>query len=265
MRVVVLSLSASLLLVGCAARIDGSSEAAFQESIRDMKEPMDAKEQEEFEAALMAIAFADVKDLSDIMAIGRDTEAYMAKMTDTLDGMTAADVLAEAKRIGTAREVEERKQMAVELAELEEKKRASTDAETVLSAFAVERSRFSFLHGYIVEPQIELTVKNGTDAAVSRAYFHGTLATPGRSVPWVDEDFNYEIPGGLEPGESATWRLAPNMFGPWGEAPKDRTDMVLTVKVVGLDGADREPLTGPVFGAADAERMATLKQELGVE
>ena len=48
--------------------------------------------------------------------------------------------------------------------------------------------------------------------------------SPGRSVPWLKEDFNYTIPGGLEPGEgsyvdSLTQRVQP--VG-WGECTARR-------------------------------------------
>ena len=62
------------------------------------------------------------------------------------------------------------------------------------------------------EPMIELTVKNGTSETVSCAYFEGAIASPGRSVPWYKDTSNYEIQGGIEPGETATWELAPNQL-----------------------------------------------------
>ena len=66
---------------------------------------------------------------------------------------------------------------------------------------------------YSYKPIIELTVRNNTGHPVSRAYFEGVLSTPGRSVPWIKDSFNYQISGGLEPNEESTWRLAPNKIG----------------------------------------------------
>ena len=116
------------------------------------------------------------------------------------------------------------------------------DAE--MTKFRIIKSRFYLQKGTLSDdPIIELSVKNETDHPISRAYFEGTLLTPGRSVPWVKDEFNYEIAGGLEPGESANWRLLPNRFGEWGRAP-NRSDMVLTVKVRRLDGPNGEKLFG---------------------
>ncbi len=91
------------------------------------------------------------------------------------------------------------------------------------------------------QPVIELTLKNGTDQAVSRAYFVGTLASPDRSVPWHKDGLNYSTAGGLEPREEATWNLAPNIFSDWEkvEAPPDA---IFTVTVEQLDGAEDKPM-----------------------
>ncbi len=87
----------------------------------------------------------------------------------------------------------------------------------------------------------------------------GTLASPGRSVPWLKEDFNYSIPGGLEPGELADWTLVPNSFGAWGtvKAPKDA---ILTVEVVRLDGPNGKTLFDSKFDESKVERLTALKK-----
>ena len=99
---------------------------------------------------------------------------------------------------------------------------------------------------------------NLAECLLSRAYFTGTLASPNRSVPWIKDDFNYEISGGLEPGEEVTWYLAPNMFSDWGkvDAPKDA---VFTVEVTQLDGPDEEEMYSVNnFGEDEQERLEEL-------
>src|SRR5690554_4721346 len=106
------------------------------------------------------------------------------------------------------------------------------------------------------KPIIELSVVNGTDKAVSRVFFEGVVASPGRSVPWVEDTFNYSIPGGIEPGESADWALAPNMFSAWAtEVP---ADAILTLKAYKLEGPGYE-LPEKSFSDNDKERLDTLK------
>ncbi|MFW6054222.1 MAG: hypothetical protein ACOC9J_05360 [Persicimonas sp.] len=108
---------------------------------------------------------------------------------------------------------------------------------------------------------IELKVTNNTDEAISRAYFKGTYATPSRSVPWLEETFNYSISGGLEPGESATWSLAPNTYSEWGSL-EERDDAVFTVEVTRLDGADGEALYEIGFDEDDAKKLDKLKEQV---
>lgn len=71
----------------------------------------------------------------------------------------------------------------------------------------------------------------------------------------MEEDFNYEFPGGLEPNETQTLNLAPNMFSDWGEVPKEAVkgailDLALTafedasVKRYGNDKASDQDIKG---------------------
>jgi hypothetical protein len=80
-------------------------------------------------------------------------------------------------------------------------------------------------------------------------------------VPWIQEDFDYEVPGGLEPGEAANWSLSPSKFSPWGRAEVPR-DAVMTVEVVRLNGQDGSVLFDGEFSNDDVERLAALKDSV---
>ena len=256
-----LILVAALVFTGCSKRnaIDASSDESMKASIDSVKADLSPEDKEKFEESVMLLAFEG----ENLFQMAADSEGATRRMKDRLDGKTAAEVIAEADKIRLEREIKEQQQIANEIAELESKKKAAEAALEKLKAFEVKRSRFYFSdNGFSRDPIIELTVSNGLETAVSRAYFHGILATPGRSVPWVKDDFNYSIRGGLEPGEEATWKLSPNMFGEWGQAPKERTDMVLTVTVTKLDGPDEEPILDGEFSEYDQERLDELKAKL---
>ena len=54
------------------------------------------------------------------------------------------------------------------------------------NGFTIQRAKFYWdKSGFLTEPVMDITVKNGTSKAVSRAYFHGVVTSPGRSVPVV--------------------------------------------------------------------------------
>ena len=157
-----------------------------------------------------------------------------------------------------------------EIEELNERRAGAEGAREQLEQFRVLRSRFhqeeasAFSIGK--RPIVELTVKNETDHVISRAYFKGTLASLGRRVPWFEGTFDYEIRGGLEPGEQAEWRFTPRDDpGHWGfnrwEGVEAPSDAILTVTVERLDGPDGEPL----FTEQEQERLDAFNRFFGIE
>jgi len=237
-------------------KIDGSSDEAFKKSAETLKATLSAEKKEEFDRAVMAVAF----DGSNLLEIAADADGVKRRMRDRLNGKSAVEIIEAAKKIQSKRAEDQSDQISSEIRELEQKKAAAEGAKKALQAFKIERSRFYFAEsGFSTGPVIEISVINNTKSAVSRAYFHGVLATPGRSVPWVEDEFSYEISGGLEPGESQTWKLSPNMFGAWSKAPKDRNDMVFTATVVRIDGSDGEALINADFSEKGAKRLLELK------
>jgi len=265
--IVVLSLL-SLLLIGCSQkRIDSTSEESMKSSIETIKETLTEEKKVEFEEAIKAISLAEIGNIFEAAA---NKEGIQRKIKDKLNGKTADEIIAEGNRIITERKKKEHEQLVSELEEknnelkeLENKMNEAETAKANLEKFKVLRSRFYYQKSsFLEEAVIELTVKNETDKAVSRAYFEGTLATPGRTIPWVQDSFNYQISGGLEPGEKTTWKLTPNMFSDWSKAPKDKGNLVLTVNVTRIDGADEQPIYNSEFSDYDKERMDKLKQTI---
>jgi hypothetical protein len=255
-------------VLGCAEpKIDASSDESMQQSVQKVRESLPEDRRDDFDTALQTLAFSQI-DMKELLAEGAaGTGNLEGKVKESLDGKTGEEVIAEAERIEVERKAREREQALVEIKELETKRLESEAAREQLKKFQVIRSRFYMRDQEYMgkQPIIELTVKNDTDKAVARAYFEGTLASPNRSVPWHKDTFNYSISGGLEPGEQASWSLAPNMFSDWGkiDAP---SDAVFTVTVERLDGADGEPIYSTrEFGEYERERLEQLKKEYGVE
>lgn len=251
-------------LVGCGdPTIDGSSEAAAKESIEKIGRGLDEGKRAEFQRSIQVLAFQEL-DVGEVLAGRLTPEAAAGKMYKALDGKTAAQVIAEADAVIAEREAKQRQQALAEIAELEAKAAQAEAAKAELAKFKVHRSRFYIKDGewsFERTPIIELQVENGTAHAISRAYFRGTLATPGRSVPWVQDSFNYAIPGGLEPGETVDWALKPNMFSDWGKASAPE-DAVFTVEVVKLDGADGKTLfDASGLSSYESNRLKELKQQ----
>lgn len=112
--------------------------------------------------------------------------------------------------------------------------------------FTKEKSMFS------EDPVISFTIANKGPVAVKKIFLGGKVQTPGRSIPWVSHDLNYEFPGGLEPGETKSLKLSP-WASDWNKVPAEflqgvLLDLTLTAfedaagKRFGSGADDREPL-----------------------
>jgi hypothetical protein len=256
------------LLVGCGEKkVDSTSDESLKTSISTIKESLTEQKKEEFEKAVKVLAFSGV---TNIFQAAANPDGVQQKMKEKLNGKTADEIIAASNDILAARKVKEREQAAKEIEEiktnilaLEKQKSDAEKAKDNLKKFAVLRSRFYYQKSsYREEAVIEVTVKNNTEHAVSRVYFDGVLASQGRSVPWVSDSFNYSIAGGLEPGEEVTWKLTPNRFGAWGKAPKDRDDMLLTVSVNRIDGADEKEIFNSAVSKSTEKKLVKLNKRL---
>lgn len=254
-------------LAGCSKpRIDASTPERYQQSLKRVRDSLPADRQAKFDDALRTVGMSKALQggLAGIMAMSSaKPEEMFAHVTAPLNGKTGEEIIAEAEGVVASRKQMEHDQTLKEVQELEQKHTNAQAVQSQLSKFEVVTSRFRKVkRNEFLPPQplIELTVKNGTGKAVKRAYFVGTLASPGRSVPWLKDDFNYEISGGLEPGESAEWHLAPNMFSDWGKVDPS-SDAVFTVQTVKLEGPNGEILDGR-FTDEDQRRLDSLKKSL---
>ena len=237
-------------------RVDTSSDEKMKASIAKVRESLPENRRHEFDEALEITLFSQV-DLQNLFVAGATgVNVVEAKIKQSLNGKTAQEIIAQSAQIKKERKEAERRQVLSEIKELGKKQiKAQKDKD--------ELSKFQIIRSWFYTGEIELTVKNGTQYPISRAYFKGTLASPGRSIPWLKDDFNYSIPGGLEPGEEATWELWQNMFSGWGHVEM-HDDAIFTVEVEQLDGANNKALFFiKDFSERDMERLAELKKIVG--
>jgi hypothetical protein len=262
-------------LAGCKPTIDTSSDKALVSSIAKVRESLSEEKRKQFSEAATILTMSNL-NFNTLLTDDGDplTKTSFLKFVAKMNGKTAEEIIdeaetlkqeraAEAKKAKEIREVVEREQALHEIKELQEKKAKAEAATSKLMKFKVVRSRFYKQEKQFLgeEPVIELTVRNETDHPVAQAYFRGTLATPGRAVPWIESSFSYEIPGGLEANEEASWSLAPSRYSEWGKITAP-SDAILTVEVVRLDGAGGKELFSKMnFTPRDDERLKKLLVE----
>jgi hypothetical protein len=234
----------------------------MKKSVAKVRESLPEDRRARFDEALKIVAFARFKLKIPVPGVS-GVNVIEEEFKQALHGKTGDEIIAQAEVIEKERRERERAQALGEIKELEKKQMKAEAAKSELTKFQILRSRLykNKLEVLGDQPRIELTVKNGTQHSVSRAYFRGTLASPGRAVPWLTQAFNHQIRGGLEPGETATWQLAPTLFRQWGTVDVP-SDAILTVEVLRIDGPKGEALFSfEEFSEKDAKRLAELKQK----
>ncbi|WP_084330478.1 DUF6694 family lipoprotein [Castellaniella defragrans] len=261
------------LVASCTEhRIDTSSDENMKTSVAKVRDALPSDQRTAFDDAIKTLVAnsIDVKHIFASALAGETAQDlaiddFQQRMKSEISGKTGPEVIAYADEVRLKREAQAKTQALEEIDELQAKRRTAEEAKKDLANFIVLRSRFykEPKRYSSDQPIIEMTVRNDTSHPISRAYFRGILASPDRAVPWLQETFNYKISGGLEPGEEATWSLAPNQFGEWGKV-KSPADAVLTVTVTRLDGADEKALfSTDSFSERDEERLDQLLKRYG--
>ena len=264
-RLSALSLSA-LVLVGCSdPKVDTSSMPAAVVSIEKVRESLPTYKRDEFDTALKIIAMSSFNGI-DLFNPQRMNAAEIAESANAyMHGLTGDEIIERADEMLRQRRAREREQALRTLNRLEAKQDSAQRAQEHLAQISIDNARYyiSTSPYGALEPVIELTVTNGSEHAVAELMLHGVLKSPNREVAWVDETFYYVISGGLAPGESATWSLAPNRFGPWGNDQIPR-NAALTLTLLGVNNSEGEPLwDAPALTDNEAERLEELRAEYG--
>ncbi len=266
LRLSALSLSV-IMIAGCSdPKIDTSSMPASVVSVEKVRSSLPTYKRDEFDQGLIIMATSTTFSGIDILNPHRMNAAEIAESANAkMHGLTGDQVIQRADEILRERRSRERAQAIRTLKRLEEKHaRANTDQQQ-LARFTINNVRYYMSESPYgaPEPVIDLEVTNGTDQAISELFLRGVVTSADRSVPWVDESFYYVVAGGIEPGESLEWSLAPNRFGPWGETQiPDEAELTITLK--GLRGIDDQPLwDSSELSESEVTRLERLRDEYG--
>jgi hypothetical protein len=274
-------LGAFVLLFACSSppQVDNSSVTACQESLQRIGKasPDTIAFGQAFVGIAGAVAMHSIGDMFGSMSFdfdggpsvsppASDSTDMFSAMCDVLAGLTGADIIAHqdslARAVSTT--MEERGARAY-LRELRVARDRAEQVQDSLAGFRVLSAALEQRDGFMgLEATIRMRVRNETAHPISRAYFTAIAITPGRSVPWLEEDFNHSISGGLEPAEEGSWRLTPTMFqGKWTSA-RVPAGAEFKVEVVRLNGPDGQPLWGGArFTSADEALLDSLAIRFG--
>ncbi|MGK0183798.1 MAG: hypothetical protein ACI9YB_003118 [Halioglobus sp.] len=139
---------------------------------------------------------------------------------------------------------------------LKDKQKQHQFGQKVISKLTIKDSDFYWKEGdWFETPVIDFWLKNDSEIPIKSVYYHGVVQSPNRTVPWISENFNHSITGGLESGEETHILLEPNKFSAWGDpSARNRNDASLEIQVLNAaDSEDQELLIK--FDNDDAERL----------
>jgi len=92
--------------------------------------------------------------------------------------------------------------------------------------------------GFLEQPVVEFSVRNGGQIPVSRIYFSAVLTSPNRTIPWARQEFVQTFKGGLEPREKQQLTYQPRS-GEWNDKQlKYLPDATLKVVVTNFEDAN---------------------------
>lgn len=244
---------------GIDAKINASSLDIYKKSVENIKKKLTAEEAKMLDEALTILFFPEIKDgnLFSTLSNMSDTSGLEKKFLRSVNGKSARQVIALANQRTKERKKKELQNINAEIVELEKKKKAYEDSRMMLESIKVTDAKYYMRDsGFMKVPIIDFKVTNETSIPLSRIFFYGTVATPGRTIPWISEDFNHTVRGGLEPGEHRHLQLNPNMFSGWA-GDFDQEGSILTIDVINAMDAKDEYIAAE-YNKKDEERLLNL-------
>jgi hypothetical protein len=263
-------LFAAILLVGCSGPMDtklnGTSMEAYQKSLEKAKESMTSEQKEQLSDALETIFFADIPDSEEAGFFGAlaglanlSQEKIQSTVRAKIHGKTPNQLITEAKKIKKEKTRARITTLESKIAGLQKKKEEAEKSMEPLKGIVISEPKFYFAEEFFSQkPIIDFKIANNTDIPLARIYYHGTLTSPNRTIPWVDDGFNHEIKGGLEPKETKHLKLSPNMFSEWGSKELiEKKDLVVSISVVNAEGVDKKKIAVS-FDKSDQKELDEL-------
>jgi hypothetical protein len=198
-----------VLLAGCIfdPAFDTSSWEAYQMSTLVIKSKLSNDDQRRLDVALRYLLMDSTpRIIPGIITVGAgqtNPDVILARLGPRINGRSAASVI---------------QNLSIKLnAEVSEGEARLHNAEGALDTVEVSSPRYYWRRsGYLQQPVVEFTVRNDGKFPISRVYFSGVLTSPGRSIPWVKQEFVQTFKGGLEPREKKEITFQPPA-GAWND------------------------------------------------
>lgn len=252
---VTLAAVAVALLGGCGPpTLDTTSLEKLQLSIAEMQELLEPADQERFQEALKYLAGGVTP--ADAVA-DPALEPLLLGVFRPLENRAAEALISQAyaRRAGQVREI---------VAELETRRDAAVEVRSELSRLRLSRALvFKRNRGFLQWPVIQLEATNGAAETVHLIRLRASLLAAGEPEPWMLEDIDRLVMGGLAPGASEIWRIEPEQQE-WIQLIDPHPNVSFSLEVTGLYGLGGRVLAETDWTAVEAHRLdvyrATMEQ-----
>jgi hypothetical protein len=202
------------MLGACGPSIDVSSAQSYAASVQKIQDKLDDAQKKEFQQALVVLAFDTVDPSTGLFSEADPKSPVFFAAGDKIKGLSGEDVI----KAGHKRQLELLdKAIAEDGASIQRVASERAKHADVIGAIKILNPEFKTSKNVLdtLEPEVSFTVTNGSKTPISEIQADGILTSRGRSVPWISSSISYKIPGGLEPGETKHFDLAPNPYGDW--------------------------------------------------
>lgn len=207
-------------------KINGSSQAAFERSVKAMTRNMSKSDKQAFTKGLLNLILTRYPPAAG--AKGLQLFAFMGEATKaahrTMDGVSRSDILQHGRRLQAKSAAKARTSSKV--AKFNRQKLRCLQRHVSVSAPAFKRGRYS--------EYVELKLTNRLTWAIAGVRLSYKVLSAGRSVPWTERRVSTSVKGGIEPGE--TRAVSVSVRG----VPKHVATKDLIVEVSVLDVADAQ-------------------------
>lgn len=247
-----------LMLAACAAPVlDADNEQAWARSVQAVRGDLAESQRSEFNDALSAFEPAPASGTT----VG--TRPPGSTPIIELDGLDAAQVIARAKERRSGQEAQQREQALAEIAALEARLAGVLEGQAGrVEGVQIRETRFSkepSAKPDTLEPFLWLTLQNDSNLTIAKVTAVGTLSSPGRDQPWLEQEFDFDLFGGVPPGGRRETILRPGAYSKWGQV-QVADDAQLQLRIVAVHTAEgRRYLPPSAFTEADARRLRELK------
>jgi hypothetical protein len=225
-------------------RIDTSSDERMRESTERLRDSLNDDQKAKFEQAVRYIAF-DGLTFNDIMS----ADETIKKIKEKFKNKSYDDIIFDARKI-----------VKREIKNLNNEKSYSASARKSLEDIVVERTTITTDNsGFLPKRILYMMVKNNTGRNLSTIAFNIKTFAPGREVPYLNDDFKYEIPGGIQAGETLEWQLEPNTFlnDEWN---RDVPNGIIQIKAIACVDPSGATIFQDTWSAEKDKLMQTLKE-----